>query len=159
MATRTVCCLTQFWADQLQGSHYHSGVASLHRASGGLIFGYDIGISGGVIAMDDFLIKFFPTVYVRKHAAHENNYCKYDNQGLQAFTSSLYLAALFAGREGTTGTAGVFLLSVIYIRRAGCNFELGDKAGEEEEATKLEVDRQKNRVSASKAMAAARKLS
>ncbi|XP_024541075.1 uncharacterized protein LOC112349971 [Selaginella moellendorffii] len=32
------------------------------------------------------------------------------------------------------------------------------KAGEEEEATKIEVDRQKNRVSASKAMAAARKL-
>ncbi|XP_024533821.1 uncharacterized protein LOC112348680 [Selaginella moellendorffii] len=32
------------------------------------------------------------------------------------------------------------------------------KAGEEEEATKIEVDRQKNRVSASKAMAAARRL-
>ncbi|XP_024537347.1 sugar transport protein 7 [Selaginella moellendorffii] len=71
-------------------------LACIAAASGGLIFGYDIGISGGVIAMDDFLIKFFPTVYVRKHAAHENNYCKYDNQGLQAFTSSLYLAALFA---------------------------------------------------------------
>ncbi|CAL5416047.1 unnamed protein product [Camellia sinensis] len=29
-------------------------------AFGGLMFGYDIGISGGVTAMDDFLIKFFP---------------------------------------------------------------------------------------------------
>ncbi|GAB4843417.1 hypothetical protein Ancab_013379 [Ancistrocladus abbreviatus] len=29
-------------------------------ACGGLMFGYDIGISGGVTAMDDFLINFFP---------------------------------------------------------------------------------------------------
>ncbi|EFJ22414.1 hypothetical protein SELMODRAFT_38048, partial [Selaginella moellendorffii] len=76
-------------------------LACIVATSRGLIFGYDIGISSiedastlsesYKIAMDDFLIKFF---YVRKHAAHENNYCKYDNQGLQAFKSSLYLAAL-----------------------------------------------------------------
>lgn len=48
--------------------------------------------------MDDFLIKFFPTVYAKKHSStlHESHYCKYDNQGLQAFTSSLYLAGLVA---------------------------------------------------------------
>ncbi|KAJ7569625.1 hypothetical protein O6H91_01G086500 [Diphasiastrum complanatum] len=63
-------------------------------ATGGLIFGYDLGISGGVISMDDFLQKFFPIVVVKKKSAHENHYCKYDNQGLQAFTSSLYLAGL-----------------------------------------------------------------
>ncbi|KAI5649109.1 hypothetical protein M9H77_35114 [Catharanthus roseus] len=63
-------------------------------AFGGLMFGYDIGISGGVSGMDDFLIKFFPTVYERKMHASENNYCKYDDQLLQLFTSSLYLAAL-----------------------------------------------------------------
>ncbi|KAL6326185.1 hypothetical protein AAG906_001060 [Vitis piasezkii] len=63
-------------------------------ACGGLMFGYDIGISGGVTAMDDFLIKFFPAVYQRKLRAKEDNYCKYDNQYLQLFTSSLYLAAL-----------------------------------------------------------------
>ena len=44
--------------------------------------------------MDDFLEKFFPSVYVKKHHARENNYCKYDNQYLQLFTSSLYLAAI-----------------------------------------------------------------
>lgn len=44
--------------------------------------------------MDDFLIKFFPAVYRRKLQAKEDNYCKYDNQYLQLFTSSLYLAAL-----------------------------------------------------------------
>ncbi|KAM7462644.1 hypothetical protein LguiA_030765 [Lonicera macranthoides] len=63
-------------------------------AFGGLMFGYDIGISGGVTGMDDFLIKFFPAIHERKLHAKENNYCKYDDQLLQLFTSSLYLAAL-----------------------------------------------------------------
>lgn len=44
--------------------------------------------------MDGFLKKFFPTVYRNKNHAHEDNYCKYNNQGLAAFTSSLYLAGL-----------------------------------------------------------------
>ncbi|XP_055827607.1 sugar transport protein 8-like [Solanum dulcamara] len=65
-------------------------------AFGGLMFGYDIGISGGVSAMDDFLVLFFPKVHERKKTAKENNYCKYDDQFLQLFTSSLYLAALVA---------------------------------------------------------------
>ncbi|KAL0403935.1 UNVERIFIED_CONTAM: Sugar carrier protein A [Sesamum radiatum] len=71
-------------------------IACLVAALGGSIFGYDIGISGGVTSMDGFLEKFFPTVYRNKKHAHENNYCKYNNQGLAAFTSSLYLAGLVA---------------------------------------------------------------
>lgn len=50
--------------------------------------------AGGVTGMDDFLKEFFPKVYERKQHAHENNYCKFDNQYLQLFTSSLYLSAL-----------------------------------------------------------------
>ncbi len=46
--------------------------------------------------MDAFLKKFFHGVYKKKQHAHENNYCKYNNQGLAAFTSSLYLAGLVA---------------------------------------------------------------
>lgn len=46
--------------------------------------------------MDDFLIKFFPQVHERKLHAEEDNYCKYDDELLQLFTSSLYLAALVA---------------------------------------------------------------
>lgn len=69
-------------------------ITCLVGAVGGSLFGYDIGISGGVTSMDDFLKKFFPTVYRNKQHAHENNYCKYNNQGLAAFTSSLYLAGL-----------------------------------------------------------------
>ncbi|KAH7855666.1 hypothetical protein Vadar_027463 [Vaccinium darrowii] len=71
-------------------------VSCIVAAIGGSIFGYDIGISGGVTSMDGFLKKFFPTVYENKTHAHENNYCKYNNQGLAAFTSSLYLAGLVA---------------------------------------------------------------
>lgn len=62
---------------------------------GGSLFGYDLGVSGGVTSMDDFLIKFFPHVYKRKHAhLKETDYCKYNDQILTLFTSSLYFAAL-----------------------------------------------------------------
>lgn len=71
-------------------------IACIVAAIGGSLFGYDIGISGGVTSMDDFLEEFFPSVYRQKSHAHENNYCKYDNQGLAAFTSSLYIAGLVA---------------------------------------------------------------
>ncbi|KAL5701854.1 Sugar transport protein 8 [Ranunculus cassubicifolius] len=71
-------------------------LCAIISAFGGFIFGFDNGISGGVTAMDDFLKEFFPKVYERKKTAHEDNYCKYDDQNLQLFTSSLYLAALVA---------------------------------------------------------------
>lgn len=45
--------------------------------------------------MDDFLKEFFPGIYRRKQLhLKETDYCKYDNQILTLFTSSLYLAAL-----------------------------------------------------------------
>ncbi|EFJ15087.1 hypothetical protein SELMODRAFT_119504 [Selaginella moellendorffii] len=69
--------------------------ACIIAATGGSIFGYDIGISGGVTSMNDFLIKFFPVVYRKKLGLiREDDYCKYDNQKLTAFTSSLYIAGL-----------------------------------------------------------------
>ncbi|KAI3754451.1 hypothetical protein L1987_54235 [Smallanthus sonchifolius] len=71
-------------------------IACIVAAVGGSIFGYDIGISGGVTSMDAFLKKFFPSVYEKKMHSHENNYCKFNDQGLAAFTSSLYLAGLVA---------------------------------------------------------------
>ncbi|CAL5089289.1 unnamed protein product [Urochloa decumbens] len=97
-------------------------ICGIIAATSGLMFGYDIGISGGVTAMDDFLLLFFPSVYARKHRARENNYCKFDDQRLQLFTSSLYLAALVAsfvasrdctvlGRKRTMQAASVFFLA------------------------------------------------
>ncbi|XP_030464239.2 sugar transport protein 6-like [Syzygium oleosum] len=104
-------------------------ICSIIAAFGGLMFGYDIGISGGVTSMDDFLIKFFPGVYVKKHRAKENNYCKFNDQYLQLFTSSLYLAAIVAsliasmfckklGRRPTMRTASVFFLVGAIINAA-----------------------------------------
>ncbi|KAL8145336.1 sugar transport protein 7-like [Apium graveolens] len=84
-------------ADQYQGRvTAYVIISCIVAAVGGSIFGYDIGISGGVTSMDEFLEKFFKTVYKKKQHAHESNYCKYNNQGLAAFTSSLYLSGLVA---------------------------------------------------------------
>lgn len=71
-------------------------VTALIAASGGLLFGYDLGVTGGVEAMDSFLIKFFPGVYDKKELAKESNdpYCTFDDQLLALFTSSLFIAGM-----------------------------------------------------------------
>ncbi|KAL0286018.1 UNVERIFIED_CONTAM: Hexose carrier protein HEX6 [Sesamum calycinum] len=72
-------------------------LSCMMAAMGGVIFGYDIGISGGVTSMEPFLKKFFPEVYTRmKEDTKISNYCKFDSQLLTLFTSSLYLAGLIA---------------------------------------------------------------
>nr|XP_043619595.1 sugar transport protein 8-like [Erigeron canadensis] len=107
-------------------------VCSIIAACGGLMFGYDIGISGGVTSMDVFLKKFFPTVFERKHHAKENNYCKFDDQLLQLFTSSLYLAAVVSsliasscckkyGRRITIRLASIFFLIGVLLNAAAMN--------------------------------------
>ncbi|MFS7918410.1 hypothetical protein Hanom_Chr03g00200671 [Helianthus anomalus] len=68
-------------------------ISCIMAATGGLMFGYDVGVS--VTSMLVFLKKFFPVVYKRTIDGDlGSNYCKYDNQGLRLFTSSLYLAGL-----------------------------------------------------------------
>ncbi|XP_021823176.1 sugar transport protein 13-like [Prunus avium] len=91
-------------------------------STGGLMFGYEIAISGGVTAMPSFLKKFYPDVYASTQKLKTNsNYCKYNNQSLQLFTSLLYLAALVAtffasyttkrlGRKKTMLIAGFFFI-------------------------------------------------
>ncbi|XWS18294.1 hypothetical protein CRYUN_Cryun32bG0031400 [Craigia yunnanensis] len=74
-------------------------------AMGGLIFGYDIGISCGVMTMTPFLQKFFRKVWEKKEADKSTNqYCQYNSQTLTMFTSSLYLAALLASLVASTVT-------------------------------------------------------
>lgn len=81
-------------------------LTSFVAAMGGLLFGYDLGITGGVTSMDPFLIKFFPSVYkqMKGEVLRESQYCKYDNELLTLFTSSLYLAALVASLFASTTT-------------------------------------------------------
>ncbi|KAL4595976.1 hypothetical protein ACB092_12G130800 [Castanea dentata] len=72
-------------------------ISCMVAATGGVIFGYDIGISGGVTSMEPFLKKFFPEVYTKMNEDTKiSNYCKFDSQLLTSFTSSLYIAGLVA---------------------------------------------------------------
>ncbi|MCO5568213.1 hypothetical protein L7F22_021909 [Adiantum nelumboides] len=93
----------------------------LLASSGGLIYGYDVVVAGGVSIMEDFLIKFYPSVYRKKQDVKQDNYCKYDNQVFQLYTSCLYMAALLAtfiaglltrkrGYRNTMLTAGIFFI-------------------------------------------------
>eukprot|EP00250_Pteridium_aquilinum_P012445 c20731_g2_i2 orf=3-848(-) len=95
----------------------------LTAASGGLLFGYDLGISGGVSSMDGFLLKFFPEVYRKKNDARTDNYCKFDNQLLTLFTSSLYFAGLIASIVASRVTREYGRRVSILI--GGLNFLLG----------------------------------
>ncbi|XP_059065209.1 hexose carrier protein HEX6-like [Cryptomeria japonica] len=80
--------------------------ACIVAATGGLVFGYDNGISGGVTSMDPFLVKFFPATYKKMHLkeAHTSAYCKFDSQILTTFTSSMYIAGLIASMVASTVT-------------------------------------------------------
>lgn len=90
--------------------HYEGGmtvfvlVTCIVAATGGLIFGYDIGISGGVTQMAPFLQKFFPSVFRKAASAKPNDYCKFDSQILTAFTSSLYIAGLISALSASSVT-------------------------------------------------------
>ncbi|KAK1405332.1 Sugar transport protein 13 [Heracleum sosnowskyi] len=108
----------------------------LLASTGGLMFGYDLGISGGVTSMESFLKEFFPVVYKRtQQPGRETNYCKYNNQRLQLFTSSLYVAALVAtffasyttkkhGRRFSMRIAGIFYLGGVVLNAAALNLPM-----------------------------------
>jgi MFS family permease len=112
-------------------------ISCIMAATGGLMFGYDVGVSGGVTSMPPFLKKFFPAVY-RKTVLEkglDSNYCKYDNQGLQLFTSSLYLAGLTAtffasyttrvlGRRLTMLIAGFFFIGGVIFNALAQNLAM-----------------------------------
>ncbi|KAK3034833.1 LOW QUALITY PROTEIN: hypothetical protein RJ639_033738 [Escallonia herrerae] len=84
-------------------------------ASAGLMFGYDIGVSGGVTTMEPFLKEFFPSVVAKMADTKQDMYY------LAAFTSSLYIAGLVssivAGRVATiVGRRGILIMSgVIFL--------------------------------------------
>ncbi|KAK7407805.1 hypothetical protein VNO78_09903 [Psophocarpus tetragonolobus] len=126
------------------GAHHYEGkvtafvlITCFVAAMGGLLFGYDLGITGGVTSMDSFLIKFFPSVYkeMKNESESKNQYCKFDNQVLTLFTSSLYLAALLAsffasattrmfGRKPSMFFGGLFFLIGALLNGLAINIEM-----------------------------------
>ncbi|KAL6650822.1 hypothetical protein ACP70R_009747 [Stipagrostis hirtigluma subsp. patula] len=103
-------------ADYGGGLTFSVFITCLVAASGGLIFGYDIGISGGVSAMEPFLRRFFPHVLKRMAEAKQGNeYCIYDSQALAAFTSSLYVAAAVASLVASRVTRALGRQAIMLI--------------------------------------------
>ena len=76
---------------------------------------FDNGITGGVTSMPAFLQKFFPDVYHHtQNPGHgDSAYCKYNNQGLQLFTSCLFIAAAFSSLVGGYTTRSALFVPYI----------------------------------------------
>ncbi|GJN27424.1 hypothetical protein PR202_gb15448 [Eleusine coracana subsp. coracana] len=110
-------------------------VTCLMAASCGLIFGFDTGVSGGVTQMESFLSKFFPEVLRGRKNAKVDAYCKYDNQWLTAFTSSLFIAGTLSslvasrvtrrvGRQAIMLIGGMLFLAGSIINAAAVNIAM-----------------------------------
>ena len=70
---------------------------SLIAASAGLLFGYDLGVTGGVESFPEFKEMFFPEIAAQQAAdTNVDPYCSYNSQKLSAFTSVLFLSGLLA---------------------------------------------------------------
>ncbi|XP_061345939.1 sugar transport protein 5-like [Gastrolobium bilobum] len=82
-------------------------ITCIVAASSGLIFGYDVGVSGGVTTMVPFLMKFFPAILRKAAGSEVNMYCVYDSQVLTLFTSSLYLAGLVSSLAASRVTTAL----------------------------------------------------
>ncbi|KAJ1377435.1 Sugar/inositol transporter, partial [Sesbania bispinosa] len=98
-------------------------ITCIVAASSGLIFGYDIGISGGVTTMKPFLEKFFPGILRKAARAETNMYCVYDSEVLTLFTSSLYLAGLVSSLLASRVTTALGRRNTMIL--GGCFFFAG----------------------------------
>ncbi|WVZ85907.1 hypothetical protein U9M48_032765 [Paspalum notatum var. saurae] len=105
----------QLVRDYSGGVTFSVAVTCLMAASCGLIFGYDVGITGGVTQMESFLKKFFPEVLRGMKTAKRDAYCKYNNQLLTAFTSSMYIAGMLASLVASSVTKRVGRKAVMLI--------------------------------------------
>ncbi|URE38332.1 Sugar transport protein [Musa troglodytarum] len=104
-------------------------------AFGGVIFVYDLEISGGTTAMESFLQTFFPDTTTKMADAKRDECCVCDSQTLKAFTSSLYVSRVgritcrrppHQGRRMPSchAVGGVFFLVGAAVDAAAVNVEI-----------------------------------
>ncbi|CAL5221511.1 g3716 [Coccomyxa viridis] len=94
-------------------------------ASGGALFGWDNGVTGGVVAMTGFLEQFFPETIGKESTQAGDLYCTYNNQKIQWFTSSLFLAGAATELSGTTAYLNRKAGRKFTMAAAGVMFEIG----------------------------------
>jgi MFS family permease len=114
-------------------------LACLLASFSGLLLGYDIGITGGVAQMNDFLEKFFPAVVVNKKLEYElrkgDIYCQYNNQHLQAYIASFYLVGFVStlmaapvtrhyGRKASILIGGISFLIGVVLKASAQNLAM-----------------------------------
>lgn len=85
--------------------------------------------------MESFLSEFFPEVLNEMNKKKQNVYCKYDNQWLTAFTSSLYIAGTLSslmashmtrvvGRQGIMLIGAALFLAGSVVNAAAVNISM-----------------------------------
>lgn len=67
-------------------------LACIIAASGGVLFGYDGGVTGGVESMEQFGRWFFPATT----GATSSFYCKYNDHTLQAYSAIMHFTGALA---------------------------------------------------------------
>ena len=80
------------------------------------------GVMGGVVSMDGFLDKFFPSIKAREALTPtvHNLYCQFNSQTLQLMTSSLFIAGAVCELTGTTGTYLISMQGACMKPEASC---------------------------------------
>ncbi|CAO1942112.1 unnamed protein product [Urochloa humidicola] len=110
-------------------------VSCLTAASGGLLLGYDISVTGGLMQMESFLQAFFPEILRKTKKAQQDAYCIFRNQKLTMFVSSLYLAGILSffvsghltrtvGRRNSMLIGGFLFLSGVVLNFTAVNITM-----------------------------------
>lgn len=110
-------------------------VSCLTAASGGLLLGYDISVTGGLMQMESFLQAFFPEILRKTNNAQQDAYCIFKNQTLTMFVSSLYLAGIISslvsghltrtvGRRNSMLIGGLLFLAGVVLNFTAVNISM-----------------------------------
>ncbi|KAL6650823.1 hypothetical protein ACP70R_009748 [Stipagrostis hirtigluma subsp. patula] len=95
----------------------------LMAASCGLIFGYDVGVSGGVAQMESFLKKFFPEVLSGMKSMKRDAYCNNVTKRIGRQATMLFGGAMFLA--GSAISAGAVHIAMLIIGRMLLGFGMG----------------------------------